>query len=197
MGESGTVPNAANGAVILREVVSQLYGNFGAVMISLIFTLACLTTCVGLITSIAQYFSTILKKVSYKQMVLIITLFSFVICNLGLNAILAISIPVLNAIYPISIVLILLGLFNFLYKDNRFIYPITIASTGIISFIYALDELKVPYGAFKDFLSYIPGYNLGFGWVIFAGVSIVISLILGLIFKNMKPDQEENIVEEL
>ena len=31
-------------------------------------------------------------------------------CNLGLSMILSISIPILNAIYPVSIVLILLGL---------------------------------------------------------------------------------------
>ena len=36
--------------------------------------------------------------------------FSFLVCNLGLNAILSISIPILNAIYPVAIVLILLGL---------------------------------------------------------------------------------------
>ena len=34
-----------------------------AVLLAAIFTLACLTTCVGLITSISQYFSTLFKNI--------------------------------------------------------------------------------------------------------------------------------------
>ena len=47
-----------------------------------IFTLACLTTCVGLINSISQYFSTLFGKLSYRQWVLVMTGFSFLVCNL-------------------------------------------------------------------------------------------------------------------
>ncbi len=34
----------------------------GAVLLAAIFTLACLTTCVGLINSISQYFSTLFES---------------------------------------------------------------------------------------------------------------------------------------
>ena len=44
-----------NRAVVLRLIVKQLFGDVGAVLLAAIFTLACLTTCVGLITSISQF----------------------------------------------------------------------------------------------------------------------------------------------
>ncbi|MBQ3008029.1 MAG: branched-chain amino acid transport system II carrier protein, partial [Oscillospiraceae bacterium] len=123
---SGVYEIQENGAWTLRCIVYQLFGEFGAIILAAIFTLACLTTCVGLITSISQYFSTLFKKFSYRQFVFAITVFSFAICNQGLNAILSISVPILNAIYPVSIVLIVLGLSHRFIAKNRFVYPFTV-----------------------------------------------------------------------
>lgn len=190
MATSGIYGSAANGAVILRNIVYILFGDFGAVVIALIFTLACLTTSIGLITSIAKYFSEKLNKISYRKMVIIIVSFSFIISNLGLNTILSISVPILNAIYPISIVLILLGLFDSLYKNNKYIYPITITTTGVISFIYALDVLNVPLGFIGKTSNYILGYKLGFGWVSFAIVSVILSILLEKFIKQKKIGEE-------
>ncbi len=100
-----------------------LIAGFSLILLAAIFTLACLTTCVGLITSISQYFSTLTPKLSYRKWVLLIAGFSFLICNQGLNMILSISVPVLDAIYPISIMLIVLGLADNWIKNVAYIYP--------------------------------------------------------------------------
>ena len=135
MASSGVYPIQENGAWTLRCIVYQLFAGPGAVLLAAIFTLACLTTCVGLITSISQYFSTLFKKFTYRQFVFAITVFAFVICNQGLTTILSISVPILNAIYPVSIVLIILGLSHEKIKNNRYIYPLTILGTAVISVI--------------------------------------------------------------
>ena len=62
MCSSGVYPIQENGAWTLRCIVYQIFGNPGAILLAAIFTLACLTTCVGLINSISQYFSTFFKK---------------------------------------------------------------------------------------------------------------------------------------
>ena len=98
MSSSGVFPIQENGAWTLRCIVHQLFGDTGAILLAAIFTLACLTTCVGLITSISQYFSTLTSRLSYRQLVLLIAGFSFMVCNQGLNVILSISVPVLDAI---------------------------------------------------------------------------------------------------
>lgn len=179
MCSSGVYAVQENGAWTLRCIVYQLFGDFGAILLAAIFTLACLTTCIGLINSISQYFSTLSKGLTYRHWVYIIVAFSFLICNLGLNAILSISIPVLNAIYPISIVLIILGLSHRLWRHNRWVYPLTVAGTGCVSVIYALDLTGLPLGFLADLCSSLPLYGMGFCWVSVAAAALVVSLVLG------------------
>lgn len=181
MCSSGVYAVQENGAWTLRCIVYQVFGSTGAVLLAAIFTLACLTTCVGLINSISQYFSMLFKKVSYRAWVYIITFFSFLICNLGLNMILSISVPILNAIYPVSIVLILLGLSHDLWKRNRFVYPMTVLGTAVVSTLYALSDAGVPLGALETALHKLPLYKLGFGWLCVAGGMLAASLVVGLV----------------
>ena len=166
-----------NGAWTLRNIVYQLYGPVGAYLLAAIFSLACLTTCVGLINSISQYFSVLFKRISYRKWVFIIVLFSFLICNLGLNAILGISIPILNGIYPVAIVLIILGLTHRFNGGNKFAYPMVIAGTSVVSVIYALDEAGFSVGFVTDICKKLPLYSMGFCWVCVAAVMYVISLL--------------------
>jgi LIVCS family branched-chain amino acid:cation transporter len=184
MCSSGVYPIQENGAWTLRCIVYQLFGDPGAILLAAIFTLACLTTCIGLINSISQYFSIQFKKLSYRQWVFVIVGFSFLICNLGLNAILSISIPVLNAIYPVSIVLIVLGLSHKLWENNRYVYPLSIAATGAVSVLYSLDTAKVPLGFLSEILHKLPLYSMGFCWVFFAAAAIVISVIINLVIRK-------------
>ena len=178
---SGVYDIQENGAWTLRCIVYQVFGAPGAVLLAAIFTLACLTTCVGLINSISQYFSTLFRRVSYKKWVYIITFFSFLVCNLGLSMILSISIPVLNAIYPVAIVLILLGLSHGLWRGNPLVYPLTVTGTGVISVLYALDEAGLPLGALGELLHRLPLYGLGFGWIWAAGGMLVTALLMGVL----------------
>jgi LIVCS family branched-chain amino acid:cation transporter len=180
---SGVYPHDPNGARILRRIMADLFGEFGAIILAAIFTLACLTTCVGLTNSISSYFSKLFKKISYKKWVFIITIASFLICNLGLNMILSISIPVLNAIYPVSIVLILLGLFDKYIQKNKYIYKICIYPILLISIIYSLDEL-FELGFVSKIFAYIPLYNQGFGWVIIFAFSLVLGTIFPKVIKS-------------
>ncbi len=184
MCSSGVYAIQENGAWTLRCIVYQLFGDFGAILLAAIFTLACLTTCVGLINSISQYFAMLFSKVSYQKWVLLITGFSFLICNLGLNMILSISIPVLNAIYPVSIVLILLGLSHRFWKSNRYVYPLVAAGTGVVSVIYALDQAKVPLGAVSELCRKLPLYDMGFCWVSAALVMLILSLLFSYYYKK-------------
>lgn len=186
MCSSGVYEVQENGAWTLRCIVYQIFGGFGAVLLAAIFTLACLTTCVGLINSISQYFSSLFEKISYRTWVLVITVFSFLICNLGLTAILGISIPVLNAIYPVSIVLILLGITHDLWKNNKYVYPFVVTGTGIISVIYVLDEAKMPLGFISTLTHRLPLYDMGFCWVSVAGVMLAAGIFVNMVNGRVK-----------
>lgn len=166
-----------NGAWTLRCIVQQLFGNTGAVLLAAIFTLACLTTCVGLITSISQYFSTLTQRLQYRHWVLLIVAFSFAVCNQGLGTILSISVPVLNAIYPTAIVLILLGLCDRWLHDNPYVYPCTVGAVSVVSVVYALDNV-LPLGAVSRLFHHLPFYSSGMGWVTVAVVMTAVAVVL-------------------
>lgn len=170
-----------NGAVVLRLIVKQLFGDVGAVLLAAIFTLACLTTCVGLITSISQFFSSLTDRLKYRQWVYLIAGFSFVVCNQGLNTILGISVPVLNAIYPVSIVLIILGLLDEKLGKNPYMYPAVITVTGIVSCVYCLDyNMHMPLGFLSGLCHTFPLYSLGLGW---AGAAAAAALMSHLAYR--------------
>ena len=188
---SGVYPPDGNGAVLLRLVVQQIFGTPGAILLAAIFTLACLTTCVGLINSISAYFSTLFKKVSYRKWVILITVVSFLICNLGLNTILSISVPVLNIVYPISIMLIFFGLTSKVWTRFRMVYPAAITGTAVVSIFHSifstLMEKGVDLGGFGVFLENVPLFKPGFFWVIAVAVVMAITMLVYLIYYKTHP----------
>ena len=191
MCSSGVYAVQENGTWTLRCIVQQVFGGRGAILLAAIFTLACLTTCVGLINSISQFFSILFKKVSYKVWVIGIVCFSFLVCNLGLNVILSISVPVLNIVYPVSIVLILLGLTDTLWQDHPYVYPFTVLGTAVFSVLHTLDTLGITFGVFSDVLKMIPLYSSGFGWVIVACGMMLVSIVAEKM-KNIHVSETQN-----
>ncbi len=155
-----------NGAQTLANVMLYIFGDGGAVLLAVIFTLACLTTCVGLITSCSQYFVTLNKKVSYKTWVRILSLSSMVLANMGLTKILKVSVPVLDAIYPVAIVLIVLAMCDKFFKGNQMVYGVTIGITTCVSVIYALSNASVNISFLENMVKWLPLYDKGLGWAL-------------------------------
>ncbi|ATD55602.1 branched-chain amino acid transport system II carrier protein [Clostridium chauvoei] len=171
-----------NGAQTLTNVMTYIFGKPGAVLLAVVFTLACLTTCVGLITSCSQYFTTLNNKVSYKAWVSLLALSSMLLANMGLTKILSISVPVLNAIYPIAIMLILVGIMNNLFKGSRVVYSTTILFTGVISVIDALEQVGFRLGFVTKLVDKLPFYSQGLGWV----APAILGLLLGIVIKEVR-----------
>lgn len=175
-----------NGAQTLTNVITYIFGKPGAVLLAVIFTLACLTTCVGLITSCSQYFATLTSKISYKGFVRILAVLSMGIANMGLTQILSISVPVLNAIYPIAIMLIVLGMMNKLFNGNTITYRLTILFTGVVSVVDALGQVGIRVGVVTTLFEKLPLYSQGLGWVLPAVVGVLLGIIIKLGKENMK-----------
>ena len=182
-----------NGAQTLTNITTYIFGKPGAVLLALIFTLACLTTCVGLITSCSQYFSTLTKKISYENWVRLLSISSMILANMGLTKILSVSEPILNAIYPIAIMLIVLSMFNFIFKDSKYIYGLTILFTGIVSIIDSIGQLGVAKESLVKLISYLPLYEEGLAWIAPAAFGIVLGLIIRFIKEN--PFINENVFQ--
>lgn len=163
-----------NGAQTLNQFVSHLFGNIGMVILGAIFFIACLNTCIGLICCCSEYFYTIIPKISYKLWAFIFAFVSMVISNVGLDMILKISIPILNFLYPLSIVLIALAFLDKWLKPFPYIYQLTMLFTGIGSILGILPSL----GLNMNWLSMIPLYNISLGWVVFSLIGLCLGVVL-------------------
>jgi LIVCS family branched-chain amino acid:cation transporter len=180
-----------NGAVLLTAAMHQLFGQSGAIVLGLIFTLACLSVCIGLITSCAQYFSGIFPKLSYIQWAIVLCFISGFVANLGLSEILKVSVPVLGLLYPVAIVLIILGLVhNRLPFRNRPVYVMTITLVGLFSLIDVTNTTFL-HGSLSKVLADVPLQSNGFGWVIPG----LIGLVIGSFYEKRKYSQDTTIEE--
>jgi LIVCS family branched-chain amino acid:cation transporter len=179
----GLFGQTANGAVTLVNIVTHVFGDFGVILLITLFTLACLTTSVGLITSTSQYFSSLTSKAGYKFFVRLVILISLFLANLGLSTILKVSVPVLFAVYPIAIVLILLALFYKPTNKNNLVYQVTVSATALLSCLDALEIAGLPIPGLSPLLHRLPLYSMSLGWVFISGLAFIIALAVTY-FKN-------------
>ncbi|WP_353141442.1 branched-chain amino acid transport system II carrier protein [Acinetobacter pragensis] len=179
MGSHEIAPNAANGAVILHAYVQHAFGNMGAYFLSAMIFIACMVTAIGLTCACAEYFSN-LTKIPYKVFVFILVGFSLLISNLGLTKLIAVSVPVLSAIYPPAIVVILLSFCSkFWNKPSNVITPVT-----AIALIFGIfDGLKVAGFELSALLQNLPLNEQNLAWFI---PSIIILIIATVIDKVRK-----------
>ncbi|MFE8703074.1 branched-chain amino acid transport system II carrier protein [Cytobacillus sp. FJAT-54145] len=167
-----------NGGQILSGISNTLFGPLGMIILGTAITFACLTTSIGLISACSQYFSK-LFKISYSKLVLGLSIFSFIVSNVGLTQLISFSVPVLLMIYPPAIVLIVLSFFHSLYKNTTYVYRLTLILTSIVSILDGLAQSKIPFAeSIKEFLLYLPLQSIGIGWVIPALLGVLIGCVL-------------------
>jgi LIVCS family branched-chain amino acid:cation transporter len=177
-----------NGGEVLAQASNHFFGPAGAILLGLIVIAACLTTSIGLITACATYFNKILPAVSYKSYVVIFSVFSAAVANVGLTKIISITVPVLTALYPVAIVLIVLTFFHSLFKGKSEVYLGSLLLTAIISITDGIVASGIKMDAVSDlFTQYLPLYSVGVGWVIPA----IIGGVLGYMVYLLKGDPKE------
>ena len=164
----GAFTGMENGAQTLTAVADKLFGTAGQVLLGLVFFIACFNTCVGLIACCSDYFSGLFPKLGYRGWAVVFAVVSMVISNAGLTLILKFSIPVLVAIYPLAIVLIALGLINLAWKNlhlHRWVYPLSMLFTGVVSVTAGLEAfgLNVPF--LSNLCADLPWSNIDLGWI--------------------------------
>ena len=161
----------ANQGALLKEISNSVLNDKG-IILNVAVLLASFTTGVGLTSAVATNYEK-LTKLSYKTWVIIITLVSLFIANLGLEKIINIASPILNIIYPIVIILIVFSIFNI---QNKNVYLLSILSTFIISILKLLYNIT----SFPLFISRLPLYNVNLEWLVVA----IIFGIIGMFIKN-------------
>ena len=182
------MPHATNGAALLTASATLHFGIAGTVIIAAIYLLACLNVCIGLISCCGTYFAETfgadasdaqahaLGRVPYTGWAAAFTVFSCVGSNVGLDAILTFSVPLLSALYPVSIVFVIMGMAHRACDRLPLIWPWAIGATAIVSVATALRDaffagIWLPFDA-------LPLASLGFDWLLPALCGAVAGAIL-------------------
>ena len=190
--DMGTVaPGATNGAAVLTASAARHFGYAGTVVVALIFFLSCMNVCIGLVSCCSRYFcesylpggADALSGAVTRQFTIlafVFAAFSCVLSNVGLDAILAFSVPMLNALYPVAIVLVVMGLAHTFCDAHRATWVCTASAVAVQSVITAVRDawfanVWLPFDA-------LPFPDLGMGWVPVA----VVAFIVGVAYSRLR-----------
>ena len=190
----GIMQACSNGGEALYLIAGHYFGRAGTLILAVTVSLACLKTAVGLITSCAETFGALFPKgPGYRIWTILFTLTAFLIANLGLNSIIAYSVPALMLLYPLGITLILLALFGRFFGHDRRVYVSVTVFTfaaAILDFLHALPE-GLQAVLHTDFLMnlaerYLPFFGLGMGWICPTAIGLLIGLAVRAVGHSKK-----------
>ena len=162
-------------AQLIMALVEALMGKVGVILFGVVVGLACVTTAIALTSSAAAYFAELCRgKVSYKVFVIAICVFSAVVSNLGLDRIVAVAAPVLDVIYPPTLVLIFISLLASRLPDR--VSRGAAIGALLTSVLCALNAN----GIHIPFMANLPLYDLGLSWLLPAVIfGLAASLLSG------------------
>lgn len=163
------------GTYILNTVTAQAFGEYGRMLLGLIVSLACLTTAVGLCTSVGEYFNEVFPKISYRTYVILFCVISFVIANLGLKAVIEKSVPMLLILYPIAMTVILVLGINALHRIPLLGQRLALGLVTIISILSVIGT---------GFTDSLPFKSYSMEWLPFAVIGLIVGYIGHHLFKK-------------
>lgn len=163
---------------ILVSLVYMTLGNFGKFALSLCVTLACLTTAIGLTSSAGNFIEELTHgKVKYIYTVIVVTIISFLLSSLGVDAIINLAVPVLTIGYPIIIALVFYMIFDKKVPYNM-AYILMVIGVTIVAVIETFGK-QLGIGALVEIIKSLPLAQFGFTWFIPSLVCFIIGWILG------------------
>ena len=173
---------------ILIGMVELMLGNVGKVFMGVAVALACLTTSSGLSSTCGNYFETISNgKLKYKNIVYVCVAIALALSLIGVSGLIAIAVPILSAIYPVYIVLIIMSIFDEKIKYN-WTYTGAVIGAFAVALVESINLASVMRGgtllqSAADSLRALPLGQFGFEWLLPAVVCSVVLTLISMVGK--------------
>lgn len=159
-----------NQAALLVAITQELLGTWGVIMMAVIVLFACLTTAIGLTSGFAGTLEKLTNgKCKYKAVVIIMSVFSFVVSNAGIATIISVAAPILSVIFPCFITMAVLMFFGKYIKNDNVIRVAT-----AFAFVISLSEVLNGFGLPLTYTQYLPLHTYSLGWILPAIVGGII-----------------------
>ena len=190
---SQVFPKDISRTALLINICASLWGHTGKVILSLSIAFACMTTAIGLTATAGQFFKKLFHdKVSYEAIVIVVSVFSCWLANYGVENIIRYSVPLLEALYPVCILLTIMNLLDE-YIPNRYYYVGGTVGTLLVSCLQAFASAEgivndflglfgaqpVSFGGLAALLQKLPLSNIGVAWLIPAVIGAFLFGLLG------------------
>ena len=138
--------------------------------------------------STAEFFNGRFPQISYKVYATAFTLIGFAIANLGLDAIIKYSVPVLVILYPITIAIVMIVIVNKFVALSKPGMQLTIGVVTAIALASVLgSSFKIEFLA--NLVNALPFAAASLPWLVPAIIGILLSLVL--------PNKQESDVFEM
>ena len=165
------------GVYILSQATQEIFGSTAQLFLAAMVTVTCFTTTVGLIVSTAEFFNGRFPQIGYKIYATVFTLIGFAIANLGLDAIIKYSVPVLVILYPITITIVMIVIVNKIVPLSK---PGMQLTMGLVTAIAVTSVLASSFeiATLTNLINSLPFANASLPWLVPAIIGILLSLVL-------------------
>ncbi|MGR5286478.1 branched-chain amino acid transport system II carrier protein [Vibrio maritimus] len=178
-----------NGGDILTAFAFNHFGAFGSLLLGAVMVLACLTTAIGVTTAGSEFYDKTFTKLSYKGSVVITMVLAGLIANVGLEQLLAITLPAVVALHPVAIALMLIApIRNKLSRAMIVFSAFTALVFGCVDALHVLGH--IPDSMNIWFENSMPLYKYFATWV----VPTILMIVIGLVLASPK---KQAVTEEL
>ncbi|WP_340201275.1 branched-chain amino acid transport system II carrier protein [Ascidiimonas sp. W6] len=158
---------------VLTGISNKTLGAIGTSLLSVLVSLACFTTAVGIVTGTADYFKGLFKGSSkvYTITAVIASILGVIMGQFDVHYIIDIALPALMFIYPVTIILILLNII-----PERFTSVLVFRAVVFTTLIFSIPDFLTSIGFTKEMnsiLELLPlaGYSLA--WLLPASIVFV------------------------
>ena len=159
-----------NQAGLVVAITEELLGTWGVIMMAVIVLFACLTTAIGLTSGFAGTLEKLTNgKCKYKTVVIVMSVFSFVVSNAGIDKIISVAAPILSVIFPCFITMSVLMFFGKYIKNDNVIRVAT-----LFAFVISLSEVLAGFGLPLTYTQYLPLHEYSWGWILPAVIGGII-----------------------
>ena len=172
-------------AGLLANIAKTVLGNVGAIVLSAVVVLACLTTAIGLAAACSKYLVSLSKdRAPYLLVATGVCAFSALVCNLGLAQIIAVSSPILSLVYPTMTFLVAMRLAPL--DDSR--RALACRLGALVSFAISLCVLLCDTFGIQAcaFVHAMPLDVVGFGWLVPTLAAALVGYIISRVARTSR-----------
>ncbi len=174
---------------LLQQMSLRTLGNTGKFIFSILVSLACFTTAVGIVAGTGDFVKSrfVTSKKAYVITVVLGSIMGVLMGQLNVGYIIDVALPALMFIYPITIVLILLNV-----MPNTWTTPGVFKAVVIVTMLFSVPDFLSSIG-FSDSMTsinhYIPLSSVQMGWILPALLTFLVANVLSYrraIYQNSK-----------